>query len=367
MSSAGLAWAYANRPTTALKAAMRVKPSVILIGGFFGKRHQLLPLQHQLWKAGLLPVSFNYYAKGATFQEQVDSLAESIMRHRSHTESTPLHFVTHCYGGLVLRGALRKLAWGSGGGLVEPSRVPPATATPHADLTRGGSWGSLSSLWGCEDTQPWLESCRHAQGSRIVMLAPPSRGSCLARRLHRSVAGRAVLGAESGAQLGTLQPEQWRDLAGDLPAVFRRVHIVAGTKAFNPLLTAAAAAEHIPCSTHDGVLAEVETHLHTPFSLGRAALPHSLLLYSPAVWRQVLHALTQDTPMDDWELHNSTDRSGTAGQSALPSSSLQAQHALAPRLDRRPCAAELQQVAAAPSAAFSVGVHSAVPPGSMRA
>lgn len=230
------------------------------------------------------------------------------MRHRSHTEDTPVHFVTHCYGGLVLRGALRKLAWGSGGAVIPPTPSPHAdnSTSAHMDFNKTGSWGSLSSLWGCEDVQPWLSSCRGAKGSRIVMLAPPNRGSCLARRMQHSMAGRAILGSESGAQLGTLSPDDWRALAGDLPAVFRRVHIVAGTRAVNPMLSAAAQAEGIEGSAHDGILMERETHLHTPFSLSRVALPHSLLLYSPGVWAQVIHALTQDHPREDWQLHANT-------------------------------------------------------------
>jgi pimeloyl-ACP methyl ester carboxylesterase len=146
------------------------RPLVVLVHGFLGHRVQFLPLATSLSRKMFDVFNFGYASRTETLQEHAKSLVDAVS-YRVNTKKgtsrpTAVHFVTHSFGGVVLRAALRS--------------------------------GQLPIV----DT-------------RVVFVAPPIRGCMLARTIYEANMGEAlsplspyvqyaaetVLGTASGQQL----------------------------------------------------------------------------------------------------------------------------------------------------------------------
>jgi hypothetical protein len=212
-------------------------------------------------------VRYSYSPRSFSLREHGQHLAAALVGHRGSVRSALaaaaaaagaapdagcVHFVTHCYGALVLRAALQRLDWS------------------------------------------------HTR-SRVVMLAPPNRGAQAARAVWRAGAGLALLGHAAGAELGTRDGEWFDEHAGALPPHVS-ARIVAGTLGCSPLLSPAlsappgwpwlglglrAAQPAAPAGSssdalHDGRVTVAETRLPSSHELLLVPSPHGLLPMHPA-------------------------------------------------------------------------------------
>ena len=122
---------------------------VILVHGLLMSGHVMLPLARYLARQGFASILYDYPTRRATVDEHGACFAAFIEKEISGQADSPgqVHFVTHSMGGLLLRSALRKLS--------------PA------------AWAKIG---------------------RIVMIAPPNKGSDVAEYVLKnlSFAGKIV-------------------------------------------------------------------------------------------------------------------------------------------------------------------------------
>jgi pimeloyl-ACP methyl ester carboxylesterase len=116
---------------------------------------------------------------------------------------------------------------------------------------------------------------------RVVMLAPPNRGSELADVVRRSATLRAALGPTAAA-LGT-GPES---LPNRLPAADFEVGVIAGTRTVNPL-----GSWLIPAAD-DGTVSVASTQLEGMADFVTLPVTHTFILRSREAARQTLAFLT---------------------------------------------------------------------------
>lgn len=224
---------------------------VVLMHGFWGHRVQLLPMAAALSRDNSI-LNYGYTSRALLLQEHAESLVDAVRTRVSNTRPRNVHFVTHSFGGVVLRSAF-------GNGLEE-------------------------ELPNCSKT-------------RCALIAPPLRGAAIARTLERMdlrapesvrrsvrMVTRSLMGTRSGMQLRTEGPE-WFDNVGTFPDS-ARILIVAGSMGrINPLLDD-------PDS--DGIIAVRETMLPHPHRRLYFALTHNAMLVSPQVIRHVAQFLAGD-------------------------------------------------------------------------
>jgi pimeloyl-ACP methyl ester carboxylesterase len=146
------------------------RPLVVLVHGFLGHRVQFLPIATSLSRKKFDVLNFGYASRTETLQEHAKSLVDAVSYRVKTKEGTShptaVHYVTHSFGGVVLRAALRS--------------------------------GQLP-----------------VKDTRVVFVAPPIQGCILARMIYEAdmgdalrplspyvqYAAEAVLGTASGHQL----------------------------------------------------------------------------------------------------------------------------------------------------------------------
>lgn len=200
---------------------------VVLLHGLGRSRRCFEPLSRRLRSAGHEPIALDYPSTRGTIEEHADQVADLLTHLPGRGR---LAFVTHSLGGLVAR--------------------------------------RLLSL----DDARWQQ--RH-RPSRMVMIAPPSRGSSLARRLKPNAVFSLVLGPAGGqvAEQVTLAPP---------PIPFL---VVAGTlrggRGGNPLLR----------GDDDGIVTVEETHLDGAERHLQVPEIHTLLMQHPKTMHAVVDFL----------------------------------------------------------------------------
>ncbi|KAF6002657.1 hypothetical protein F1559_001161 [Cyanidiococcus yangmingshanensis] len=249
---------------------------VVCIHGFGGFRWQLYPLASTLKRCGFLVYNYAYAARKYTLEEHglhlaefLASLASKSLNASSLPERTSsISFVTHSFGGVLLREALTGAAW-------HTTHLTP-------EIARVG---------------------------RAVCLGPPFAGASLARALrHRDAQGRMpyrfleqlarrVLGPAAGRQLLDMPPE-WFLQRGGMPETMPVLVIAGDMGRLNPLITRSstarsatsgsphgrdAAGRFLDTAPSDGVIGVHETWLPSRHWRLRVRLPHHMLLYAPAV------------------------------------------------------------------------------------
>jgi hypothetical protein len=260
-------------------AAAQPSRIVVCIHGFGGFRWQLVPLASSLKRCGFNVYNYGYAARKHTLEEHGLHLAaflasiatESGLRSDAFpTRLGSISFVTHSFGGVVLREALTGTAWHT------------ARLTPEA-----------------------------ARRGRAVCLGPPFGGVALARALrHREAHGRmpyriierlarTLLGPAAGRELLEM-PAEWFLRRGGMPDSMPVLVIAGDMGPINPLITrtrspevrsqesawgrgqiiSSAASEVAPS---DGIVGVHETWLPSRHWFLRVRLPHHMLLYAPSV------------------------------------------------------------------------------------
>jgi len=209
------------------------KGTVYLLHGLMRTQLSMAPLAVSLRRGGWRVRNCFYPSRSRTIEEHADRLLERIRR-TSRPDEGPFHFVTHSLGGIVVRCALARC---------EADQIP---------LSAPG---------------------------RFVMIAPPNRGSPLARRLSGTLFWDAIFGRRAFHQLGD---ESLADAWGTPPM---RFGVIAGGRGdgrgWNPLLT----------GDDDGVVSVEDTHL--PGESGHIVLRsiHAVLPWRQDCMRQVVSFL----------------------------------------------------------------------------
>jgi pimeloyl-ACP methyl ester carboxylesterase len=198
--------------------------TVVLLHGLARSAAEMRILEWRLGARGYGVCNIDYSTRVARIEQASDDVYERL-RARVH-ESSPVHFVTHSLGGLVLRSLLDR----------------------H-ELTSAG---------------------------RAVMLAPPNRGSELADRL-RSLGLLARLLGPLAAQLGT-RPE---DLPQRLPRPTIPFGVIAGSRWLNP------AGPLWLEGPHDGTLSVASTRLEGMSDHLVLPCTHTFIMNRAEVARQV--------------------------------------------------------------------------------
>lgn len=219
---------------------------VVLLHGFLGSRVQLLPLAATISRNNYSVLNYSYRSRSFCLNSHSLSLVDTLHSRLERTPETPVHFVTHSFGGVVL----------------------------HRAFSDG-----LKDVVGND--------------SRVVMIAPPVRGAKFARAFRQDEgwwgkgymawgmeqAARGVLGGESGKELMEGDAEWFRKNIGHIPHEVDVLVIVGeGETWWNPLIG----------GKSDGVVGVDETVLRRKhWRLGVRAR-HNMLLYKREVESAVL-------------------------------------------------------------------------------
>ncbi len=202
--------------------------TVILLHGLARTDGSMRPLEKRLGKAGFRVHNIPY----ASTEKPPEALVEDLGRHVEAccTETPTLHFVGHSLGGILIRAYL--------------AEQPPPNV------------------------------------GRVVMLAPPNRGSELADALGETALFRWAFGP-SARELGT-GPES---LPNRLPPPAVEVGVIAGTGSVNPVGSVLLPAED------DGTVSVASTKLEGMTDFLVVDSSHSFIMRSEEVATQVVHFL----------------------------------------------------------------------------
>ncbi len=148
------------------------KELVVVVHGLSRTRASMLAMQHAASCRGYRAINFPYASRRSSIQQQADALARYLDR-SLRADDARVHFITHSLGGIVVRAFLAQREF------------------------------------------PKL--------GRVVMLAPPNRGSDVAERLGRKTWARLLAGRPL-AELGT----SYASFPNGLPQPSYEVGVIAG-------------------------------------------------------------------------------------------------------------------------------------------
>jgi pimeloyl-ACP methyl ester carboxylesterase len=197
--------------------------TVVGIHGFMVKKDAMSKVARALKCVGLDFYDYQYNARGDTIQCHAAKLNQTLRCIAAQCPGQPIHFVTHSIGGLILRAAV--------------------------------------ALPDCPE---------EARIGRAVLLAPPTRGSMLARKVRDILPINWGMGTKSGWQLMFYTPEQMLALGCFPPTM--QVLVIAGIRGIHPGFDGLA---------NDGFVAVVETRPTTPHGFLVLNMTHGGLLSNP--------------------------------------------------------------------------------------
>jgi hypothetical protein len=205
-----------TRALAALAAMLMAAPAVaadcvVLLHGLGRTQLSMMALEYSLEKAGYTVWNEGYPSRSGTVEALAPVVGEAIEACRAHRPAK-IHFVTHSLGGILVRA--------------------------------------------------WFRDHRAAEAGRVVMLAPPNRGSAIVDA-NRNAGWFRWFTGPAGQQLGTA-PDS---LPNTLPPLPLEVGIIAGR--------------------HDGKVSVESTALPGMKEQLVVDSAHTFIMNSPAVIRQV--------------------------------------------------------------------------------
>jgi len=212
------------------KPAAEIRDTVVLLHGLARSSASMAGMARSLGRQGYAVVNLDYPSTRAPVETLVDTVLVPQMSALDLPLEGRVHFVTHSMGGILVRDYLRR----------------------H----------------------------RQPQLGRVVMLAPPNRGSELVDRLGPLAPFRWINGP-AGQQLGTGDD----GLPQRLGAVDFELGVIAGTRSLNPLYSAWIDGED------DGKVSVARTRVDGMRDFLTVPHTHTFLMSAPAVQRQTLHFL----------------------------------------------------------------------------
>ena len=208
-----------------------MKETVICIHGMGRTRFSMAPMACFFKKQGYHTVNKSYKSRSNTVDEVSTAYFKSLIPPLSNNGELggKVHFITHSLGGILLR--------------------------------------------------QYLQHHKLPEGSRIIMLAPPNRGSHVTDKYQKSAWYKLALGTKSAQQLSSREDS----LVRQLKAITHEVGIIAGNKSADPWFN------HCFPGEHDGKVAVSHTTLDEMTDFLVAPTNHTFLMRDPAIQQQCLH------------------------------------------------------------------------------
>jgi len=203
--------------------------AVILLHGLGRTSWSMTHMEWYLLKNGFKVYNLNYPATKHTIEYLSDHyLSKQIKACQSETKE--IHFVTHSFGGIILR---------------------------H-----------------------YLKSHKIKNMGRVVMLSPPNKGSFVAQKLKHNWLFRFLTGP-SGQQLGTDK----NSLPSQLGVVNFELGVITGTISLNPILS------YIIPGRDDGKVGVDQTRICGMQDFMTVSLNHTFIMQDPKVISEAIHFL----------------------------------------------------------------------------
>lgn len=205
-------------------------PRVILLHGLGRTGASMKCIERHLRRSGYEVCNITYPSRRLSVEQIANEFLPEALARLPAGNSAPVHFVTHSLGGIVVRAYLAN----------------------HAVPNLG----------------------------RVVMLAPPNRGSEVADFLRRSGLLRRVMGP-AFQQLGTTD----RDVPQTLGPVQFELGVIAGNRSLNPLFSA------LIRGADDGKVSVASTQVEGMKDFVVLPLSHTWMVWRRATMEQIAHFL----------------------------------------------------------------------------
>jgi pimeloyl-ACP methyl ester carboxylesterase len=209
--------------------------TVIFVHGLLCSSTHMVDLAHAFKKDGWTIVNWSYPSTEKYIEEHASDLVNFLQHVAKQKPGRPISFVTHSMGGLIVRCALNR---------------------PYCPY--------------------------EATLGRAVLIAPPNRGSILARKLQNYKLIRWLVGNKAGTQL-LETPKDGFDQLGNFP-YYMPVLVIAGTFGCNPLIP----------GLNDGQVTVEETFLKTPHFHEKVSSAHSWISFNSRVIKKTKYFLSID-------------------------------------------------------------------------
>ena len=210
--------------------ARHEKECVVLLHGMGRTALSMSKLEKHLFSKGYKTVNFAYPSTSEPIERIAEVYIPSAISQCQKIQAVKIHFVTHSMGGIIVR--------------------------------------------------QYLQANSLPKGSRLVMLAPPNRGSEVVDYLKKFFAYRWLTGP-AGQQLGT----NTESIPNRLKPVDIEVGIIAGAKSLNPIFSS------FISGPDDGRVSVERTKLEEMSDFLVVSSNHTLIMRNKAAIRQVVHFL----------------------------------------------------------------------------
>lgn len=192
-------------------------------------------LEISLKREGYDVINWHYHSKDKTIEEHAEELVDYLEDLACRHPGDKISLITHSLGGIIARV------------VVNHPRCP-----------------------------------NEVHEGKAILIAPPNRGSELARRLGKIGLVKQWLGEKAGAQLIQTQRDGF-DHFGEFP-MSMPVLVIAGTLGVNPMLN----------GPHDGKVLVEETYLKREHERFEVKAGHSWITYHPKVIAKAKEFMSED-------------------------------------------------------------------------